>query len=519
MGRKNDKELRLVKKRRKGLWRIIFSRFGLIILSFIIQIYAFIDIFDILDKEVEPFSIIVMCFVAVMVLELFSCDMDSTAKLTWLFLMILLPVQISVMFWITRRRIGHRKMEKRLHTFREETKNILPLDSSATETADPGTRELCTYLNNGGCFPLYKNTDVTFFPMGENKFEAILRELRKAEKFIFMEYFIIDEGHMWGSILEILAEKAAQGVDVRVMYDGMCEISTLPFDYPKRLEALGIKAKPFSRIRPFVSTHYNYRDHRKILVIDGKTAFNGGVNLADEYINRIRRFGHWKDTAIMLRGSAVDSFTLMFLQMWNLNAPEEEWDEFLGISRPVESKGYVMPYCSNPLDKYKSGEMVYLDILNRASRYVHIMTPYLILDNELETALKYAAQRGVEVSLILPGIPDKKSAFALAKSHYRYLIDAGIKIYEYNPGFVHAKIFVSDDIKAVVGTINLDYRSLYHHFECATYLYGNDCIREIEQDFQLTLEKCRRVTYETIRKEKLSYRIGGRLLKIIAPLM
>ena len=346
----------------------------------------------------------------------------------------------------------------------------------------------------------------------------MLEELEKAEKYIFMEYFIVEEGYMWGRILEILTRKAREGVEVRVMYDGMCEISTLTADYPKRLEKLGIKCKPFSPIHPFLSSHYNYRDHRKILVIDGKVAFNGGVNLADEYINREERFGHWKDTAVMLKGEAVESFTLMFLQMWNLIEEDVRWDE-CGIKATAHSDGYVMPYCDCPLDGDKVGENVYVDILYRAKHYVHIMTPYLILDNDVETALRFAAMRGVDVKLILPGIPDKKTAYSLAKSHYKSLVKAGVKIYEYTPGFVHAKVFVSDNEKAVVGTINLDYRSLYHHFECATYMYKTSCITDIEDDFQETLAKCSEVTLETIKKEKLFYRIAGGLLKTIAPLM
>ena len=323
---------------------------------------------------------------------------------------------------------------------------------------------------------------------------------------------------MWGSILKILADKASQGVDVRVMYDGMCEISTLTADYPKRLAKLGIKCKPFSPITPFLSTHYNYRDHRKILVIDGKTAFNGGVNLADEYINREERFGHWKDTAVMLRGSAVRSFTLMFLQMWNLTEENPSWDE-CDFTEEAASDGYVIPYCDCPLDGDKVGENVYMDILYRARDHVHIMTPYLILDNELERALRYAAQRGVDVKIILPGIPDKKLAYSLAKTHYKSLISSGVEIYEYTPGFVHAKVFVSDYEKAVVGTINLDYRSLYHHFECATYMYKTSCISDIEKDFDETLSKCRKVTPETIKNEKITYKISGAIMKVLAPLM
>ena len=270
-----------------------------------------------------------------------------------------------------------------------------------------------------------------------------------------------------------------------------------------------------------MSTHYNYRDHRKILVIDGHTAFNGGVNLADEYINHIDRFGHWKDTAVMLKGDAVKSFTLMFLQMWGISEKHPEFERFLDYPTlpPEDTAGFVIPYGDCPLDNDKVGERVYMDLLNRARRYVHIMSPYLILDGELETALKFAAERGVDVKLILPGVPDKPAPYALAKTHYSSLLASGVKIYEYTPGFVHAKVFVCDDWEAVVGTINLDYRSLYHHFECATYLCGTDCIPEIEADFQSTLAKCREVTAETVRHEKWTRKLTGFLMKVVAPLL
>ena len=281
----------------------------------------------------------------------------------------------------------------------------------------------------------------------------------------------------------------------------------------------------FAPAKPFVSTHYNYRDHRKILVIDGHTAFNGGVNLADEYINEIDRFGHWKDTAVMIKGSAVKSFTLMFLQMWNMDLKPTDIDDadikkYLEYNpQPKEAEGFVIPYGDCPLDDDKLGERVYMDIFNRAHKYVHVMTPYLILDGELETAIKFAAERGVEVSIILPGIPDKKSAYSLAKTHYKSLLESGVNIFEYTPGFVHAKVCVSDDINAVVGTINFDYRSLYHHFECATYMSGVGCIDEIERDFQETVKKCRKVTFETVKEEKLMVKLQGIMLKAVAPLL
>ncbi len=352
------------------------------------------------------------------------------------------------------------------------------------------------------------------------------KALEQAEHFIFLEYFIIDEGLMWGEVLEILARKAKEGVDVRLMYDGTCEFVLLPHKYLKLLRELGIKCKVFAPVSPFISTHYNYRDHRKILVIDGYTAFNGGVNLADEYINRVQRFGHWKDTAVMLKGEAVKSFTLMFLQMWNIDEKTLEFPKKFIFPATVskgnaaeKAGGYVVPYGDWPLDNDKLGERVYMDILNRALRYVYIMTPYLILDGEMETALKYAAERGVDVAVILPGIPDKKIPYALAKTHYKSLLESGIRIYEYTPGFVHAKVFVSDDREAVVGTINLDYRSLYHHFECATYMYGTDCISDIKSDFQSMLSKCRHVTPETVKKEKWMVKLTGVLMKVASPLL
>ena len=380
---------------------------------------------------------------------------------------------------------------------------------------------LSRYVNRSGCFPVYDRTQVRYFPLGDEMFPVLLAELEKAEKFIFLEFFIVDEGEMWGRILEILARKAAQGVDVRLLYDGTNEFFTLPRDYPQRLKELGIQAKAFAPVMPFVSTHYNYRDHRKILVIDGKTAFTGGVNLADEYINRVRRFGHWKDTALMLQGEAARSFTLLFLQMWHLEDGRMEERALLETPAPrhPESGGFVLPYADCPLDRERVGEWVYLDILNRARKYVHIMTPYLILDGEMETALKFAAERGVDVRLILPGIPDKRLPYALAKTYYRSLLASGVRIFEYTPGFVHAKVFVSDDREGTVGTINLDYRSLYHHFECGTYLHQTGCIPQIREDFLATQAQCRTVTPDTVKQEKLRVKLEGALMKVLAPLL
>ena len=519
-----DDVYRLAPPRKKGLLSLVFSRFSIIALLIVLQVAIYVVIYGWLIHLLPFFSVFLVIFTVLMIFYLFNNSMDYSAKLTWMLVIAVLQVPGAIFLMFTQTNVGYRRLSQRENALIHMTRRAIeqPKDAlDALEDDDSGTLELVRYLNRSGCFPAYNNTEVTYFPIGEDKFEAMLKALAEAERFIFMEYFILEEGYMWGKVLEILVEKAAQGVEIRVMYDGMCEMSTIPPDYFRLLREKGIKAKAFSPIKPLLSSHYNYRDHRKILVIDGEVAFTGGVNLADEYINRVERFGHWKDTAVMLRGDAANSFTLMFLQMWNIDEKRAEFEQWLAPNRkaPEHPGGIVIPYGDSPLDGRKVGETVYIDIINRANEYVHIMTPYLILDGELEGALKYAAERGVEVKLILPGIPDKKAAYALAKSHYRRLISSGIEIYEYTPGFVHAKVFVSDHCKATVGTINLDYRSLYHHFECATYMYKTDCISDIDTDFNDTLSKCRRVTQKTIKDEKLSYKVMGSLLKFVAPLM
>ena len=328
---------------------------------------------------------------------------------------------------------------------------------------------------------------------------------------------------MLNSILDILKEKAKAGVEVRFMYDGLCTFSEVPANYPKQLEAFGIKCKVFAPIRPVLSSIQNNRDHRKIVVIDGKVAFTGGINLADEYINEWNRFGHWKDTAVMIRGEAVKSFTLMFMTMWNIqDRISENYEKYIVPSRyfsSIRTDGYVIPYGDCPFDDYYVAKHIYLDMLNTATKYVHIMTPYLILDNETIEALGYAARRGVEVIILLPHIPDKKYAFWLAKSYYEELLIGGTQIFEYTPGFVHAKVMVSDDEKAVVGSSNLDFRSFYLHYECGVFMYRNQAIADIEADFEETLSKSQRVLETDIKNEPLHVKILGSILRLIAPLM
>lgn len=514
---KENTGLRLLRQGKKGMHRIIFSRTGLILLLLALNLALLLALFlrfaDFLPHVYGGTAV----FTVVMVICIINTRMDPTGKITWLIVIMLLPVFGALLYLFTRMELGHKAMRRRLQQIYKATPKQQTNAADALLQTDPGAAAMTRYVTSVTGIPLCAAEEAVYFPLGEAMLAQMLQELEQAQKSIYLEYFIVEEGKMWGQILEILARKAAEGVDVRVMYDGTCEFLLLPKRYPKLLRKLGIQCRVFAPVTPFVSTHYNYRDHRKILTIDGKTAFTGGVNLADEYINARPAFGHWKDTAIMLRGEAAGQFETMFLQMWNL---EERRIVFPEPEVPaVGTSGFVLPYFEDPLDGEHIGRQVYVDILNRARRYVHIMTPYLILDSELESALCYAAKRGVEVTLLLPGIPDKKIPYALAKSHYSVLTEAGVRIYEYTPGFVHAKVFICDDREAVVGTINLDYRSLYHHFECAAYLYGAPCITEIERDFADCIARSCGVTKETIRKEKWYYKLLGTVLKAIATLM
>lgn len=515
----NNLKAKVLKKGKHGIVRAIFSRVGLVLFLLVLQIYLVISLFSYVTSNFPHVIGGYIFLTSIMVLYIVNMKMDSLSKITWMVLIIILPLFGTLFFWYTKTEIGHRVLKSRVTKLVNDSRGVLQVEK--IENLNDELRSLSNYLNRSGNFPIYKNSFVKYFSLGEYKFEEMLIQLEKAEKFIFLEYFIIEDGLMWGKILDILKRKASEGVEVRVLYDGTCAFSTLPYNYPKYLKKFNIKCKMFAPITPFVSTHYNYRDHRKILVIDGKVAFNGGINLADEYINFYERFGHWKDTAIMIEGEAVKSFTLMFLQMWYVDEKTENFDKYVNVSleENINSSGYVIPYGDFPLDDDKVGERVYMDILNRSNKYVHIMTPYLILDSELENAIKFASERGVDVKIILPAIPDKKTPFALAKTHYKSLLESGVKIYEYTPGFVHAKVFVSDDIKGVVGTINLDYRSLYHHFECATYMYDCECIKDIEDDFMSTLNKCKKITINDVNNEKLSVKITGFIMKILAPLM
>lgn len=515
-------------KKLKVLFRIVFGRTAFILLFLLIQLgFLFSCIRWLSGYMVYIYGGMTLLTVLVVV-HILNEKANPSFKIAWMVPVLVIPVFGTLLYLFVQMQIGTKIIAARLKATERETAPYLEQDPQVfgrLKEKSCGMANLSRYIKEYGGFPVYEGTDVTYFPLGDKMFPVMKEELLKAEKFIFMEYFIVENGVMWDELLEILVKKASEGVEVRMMYDGMCSIALLPYKYPKQLEKKGIACKMFSPIKPTLSTHQNNRDHRKICVIDGRTGFTGGVNLADEYINRKVRFGHWKDTAVMLKGSGVQSLTMMFLQMWNITERKGEnyrkylWnqDGITGFS--PRGSGFVLPYGDSPLDGENIGELVYMDIINQAQDYVHIMTPYLILDNEMVTSLTFAAKRGVDVVIIMPHIPDKKYAYLLARSYYTELIKAGVKIYEYIPGFVHAKVFVSDNSKAVVGTINLDFRSLYLHFECGVLMYQNPAVQEIDKDYRETLSECCRITLEDCKKYPFIKSFTGQIMRFIAPLM
>ena len=458
-------------------------------------------------------------------LFLISKDDNPSYKLIWVVVILGIPMIGGVLYVL----FGNKRASRRLGMkIAEEHKQYLPLMQPNDETGRIINAEhrrasgVSTYLQSKCSFPTWGNTQSTYYPVGEEMYADMLIELRKAEKFIFMEYFIIEPGVMWNGIAAILQEKAAEGIDVRVMYDDMGCISTLPKDFADTLRDKGIKCLPFNPVMPFLNLAMNNRDHRKIMVIDGNVAFTGGINLADEYINEKVKYGHWKDTGVKIQGSAVWNFTEMFLEIWNAFTDDskniEQYKPEPEFISTVSGDGFVVPFSDSPVESEAISQNVYLDILNKANDYVYIFTPYLIIDSEMINALQMAAKRGVDVRMITPGIPDKKLIYRVTRANYEPLISSGVRIFEYTPGFTHAKSFVSDDEIAVVGTINLDFRSLYLHYECGLLLIKTSSIMRLKDDFTTTISRCAEVTSEDL-KQSFFWHLFDAVIRVFSPLM
>ena len=457
-------------------------------------------------------------------LGIINSKSNPAYKIAWLIPILLFPVFGGLVYLLFGSDRTGRYLRKKLQGIGTEMDNVIgeAYRRSGAEQLPPDAANQSRYISHCAYCPPYQNTTTEYLPLGEVKFERMVEELKKAKHYIFLEYFIIQEGKMWNTILDILRQKAAEGVDVRVIYDDMGCIMILPTGYDKTLEQMGIKCRIFNPFVPILSSRFNTRDHRKICVIDGNVGFTGGINLADEYINAYEKHGHWKDTSILLKGEAVFNLTVMFLSMWDYldgTAGKTDYSRYYPTVWDENAKGYVQPFADNPLDDEAVGETVYLNLINKAKRYVYITTPYLILSSEMLTALTSAAKCGVDVRIITPHVPDKWYVHAVSRSHYQPLIEAGVKIYEYTPGFIHAKTFVVDDDYAVVGTINLDYRSLYLHFECAVWMYQTPSVAQVRDDFFKTQQISQEITLEECRSLSFPRRLGRSVLRVFAPLM
>ena len=510
----------------RKLLKVFFSQTIIVILLLLIQVGVILFIMAKLQEYSKLIGVLFILLTVVAVVLLINTDKNPAYKMSWLIPMMVFPLFGGMLYLVVQGQGLTRRFFQRAKKIDRSLLSTIPENSDIMEEIRrdyPYRYSSVSYSsrNPGVGYRVFKNTAVKYYPVGELCWKDMLEELEKAEKYIFLEYFIIERGVMWDSILDILKRKAAQGVDIRVMYDGVGSLVQMPRRYPRELKRYGIKCKAFLPLVPFLSTVQNNRDHRKIMVIDGKVAFNGGINLADEYVNEKNVLGHWKDTAVRLTGDAAYSFTLIFLQLWQLT---ERWRvDLYRLMPPVNTgvcgDGYVMPYADTPNDDYQVGEFIYLDVINKARSYIHITTPYLILDNEMMTALVNAARSGVDVKIIIPSRADHWYAFYVALDYARELISKGIEVYEYSPGFIHAKNFVSDGELAVVGSINLDYRSLFLHFECATWMLGSGAVADVEEDFSETLKSCRMLTEDILKARPLWKRLVSAVLRMFAPLM
>lgn len=505
---------------KNSVWRMAFVGF-----SVLLQVGWLIAIFWMLNDYYGWISIATSLLALLVVLRIYGRHQNAAMKTSWIILILWFPIFGLCLYFLCGRSGANWLMRRRFQKCRDKYSKLLSQDPAvlhALEDEDLAVANQARYLIHYGPYPIYRNTDVTYYATAEEGIAAQKEALKRAEKFIFMEYHAIEDSVSFREIETILVQKAHQGVEVRLFYDDMGSIWFINSSFVRHMERQGIQCRVFNLLMPVINVFMNNRDHRKITVIDGQVGFTGGYNLADEYFNITHPYGHWKDTGIRLEGDAVQNLTVMFLEMWNAMKPSnEDVRPYLPpvVYQAQENGGFVQPYADSPLDSERVGESVYMNIIKNARQYVYITTPYLILDDEMILELNLAAKRGVDVRIITPGIPDKKLVYKLTRSYYASLVEGGVRIYEYSPGFLHAKMMVSDDSVAVVGTINLDYRSLYLHFENGVYLYHCEAVRGVLADFETTFPICREVTRQYRGKRSGSLKLSQSLLRLFAPLM
>ena len=502
--------------------KIILSRIVIILLAIAMEIMIILSIFKWAGRYATVIEVILRIIGTFVIIGIIRRSKSIASDLTWILFIELLPVPGTLMYVLMGGRALLSRTFRDLKASAEDSARYYPKSDiicDEVKTFEPGYAGLFRYISKTLGFSFYREQGCDYYPLGELGYPRMLEELEKAEKFIFLEYFIIGEGVMWESILEILERKAKEGLDVRVIYDDMGSFFTLPGTYTEKMEARGIKCLSFNRVHPVLNTLMNRRDHRKIMVIDGKVAFSGGINIADEYINVKKRFGQWKDNIIRISGDAVWSMTVMFLTHWNaLRKEDDDFFRFRAYTDEPAGKGYLAPFSDTPLDDDRASQDIYQGIMNQAQKYCWISTPYLIIDNELMNTITFTAKRGVDVRIITPGIPDKRLVWRITRSYYAPLIEAGVRVFEYEPGFLHSKAVVSDDKAATVGTVNLDYRSMYFQFENGIYLYRCRAVSDVKKDFEDSLEKCREVSLEDCRLS-VAEDFAISVLRLFAPLL
>lgn len=516
---------------KKNNWRrvlrrvlnLVFSRLVITVVLVLLQAFWLFAVFNWLSEYAQWISRTGLALSVIMCLALIR--QDSTVpefKISWMILFMLMPVQSGLLYllWGNKRPVfGLRRRLERAGQAMDSTRRPDPAAEEQLEKADPRAAMTAKYLHDYAPAPVCSGTAVKYYPDGQSMFADMLPALRSAEHSIYVESFIIGMGEMWGQIHEILRQKAAAGLDVRVIYDDAGCLSLLPHNYAEILQADGIRAFSFNRCVPVLNLVMNNRDHRKIMVIDGKIGFTGGVNLADEYINKLKRFGYWKDSGVRLEGPGATSLAGIFLTFWKAKYLDEEIDPARDLPevKPQETDCLVQPFADSPVDREAVAKNTYLELINQAQKRLYICTPYLILDNDLLSCLRLAAKRGVDVRIYTPGVPDKPTIYQLTRSYFPHLLRAGVKIYSYTPGFLHAKTWLMDDRIAAVGTVNLDYRSLYLHFENSVLIYGGAVLDDVRRDLAeierestaVTLADCRTGFFGTMYSA---------VLRLVAPL-
>ena len=508
-----------------GKFRLLMSKYGFSIIIMLLELFLVFAAFFYFSQLVPNWlsALVIVSLYIGTILAIVNRNMPPESKVTWLLFAVVPVFGFLLYLMIGERRLSKKEIQQleKMDSmkFREDNSYDLRVQLKQENKSAFGiVKSLLSMDHNAD---VYDGTASQYFPLGEEMFEAMLDDLRSAKKFIFLEFYIIDPGLMWNRILEILVDKVQQGVEVKLLYDDIGCMATLSGDYTKRLRKMGIDAHKFNKVIPRMTVAYNNRDHRKILVVDGQVGYTGGINLADEYINHIVRFGHWKDGGVRLEGGAVKALTRLFLMNWYINRGEiTDFDRYHFDSQRGEGKGLYIPYGSGPKPIYKEqvGKAVYQNIINQAIDYVYITTPYLIIDYDLTEDIKNAAMRGVDVRIVTPFIPDKKLIQIVTRGAYPDLLEAGVKIYEYTPGFIHSKNVISDDELAVVGTINFDYRSLVHHYENAVLMYQTETIADIKQDFEDLFDISKEISLETLQNSWYQ-RLLKEIMQLFAPLL